>query len=187
MRRRAATKRQVLADPKYKSQLVTKFVNNIMLDGKKVKAQHILYDALERVVDQVKKDYDPSKAKEQSASNTQNQDSEKGGSNSAQQSADPVNVLQTVIDNIRPAVEVRARRVGGSTYQVPVEVNERRGIALAMRWLKSAAKARSEKSMSARLAGEFYDAYYNRGSAAKKREDTHRMAKANQAFAHYRW
>lgn len=179
MRRRAASKRQVLADPKYKSQLVTKFVNNIMLDGKKVKAQHILYDAIERVVDQVKKDYDPSKAKEQSEG--------EGQQLAGTQSVDPVTVLQTVIDNISPAVEVRARRVGGSTYQVPVEVNERRGVALAMRWLKSAAKARSEKSMSARLAGEFYDAYYNRGSAAKKREDTHRMAKANQAFAHYRW
>lgn len=180
MRRRAATKRQVLPDPKYKSELVTKFVNNIMIDGKKTKAQHILYSALENVVERVKKDYSPSKTKEQD--NTQNEQE-----SSSQQSADPVDILQTVIDNIRPAVEVKGRRVGGSTYQVPVEVNERRGIALAMRWLKAAARSRSEKSMSGKLAGEFYDAYYNRGSAVKKREDTHRMAKANQAFAHYRW
>lgn len=182
MRRRAATKRQALPDPKYKSELVTKFVNNIMIDGKKTKAQHILYTALEQVVSRVKKDYNPSKNSESSQENGQSSTTGNQAS-----SADPVDVLQTVIDNIRPAVEVKGRRVGGSTYQVPVEVNERRGIALAMRWLKAAARARSEKSMSGKLAGEFYDAYYNRGSAVKKREDTHRMAKANQAFAHYRW
>lgn len=183
MRRRAATKRQVLPDPKYKSELVTKFVNNIMIDGKKTKAQHILYSAIDNVVERVKKDYDPSKQSDRSGS----EEGEAGSGSNQSHAADPVSVLQQVIDNIRPAVEVKGRRVGGSTYQVPVEVNERRGIALAMRWLKSAANSRSEKSMSAKLAGEFYDAYYNRGSAAKKREDTHRMAKANQAFAHYRW
>jgi small subunit ribosomal protein S7 len=154
-RRREVPKRIILPDPKYGDQLVAKFVNNVMRDGKKSTAEQIVYGAFDLV-------------------------SERSGN-------DPLQVFKTAMDNVRPVLEVKSRRVGGSTYQVPVEVSQSRRTALAMRWLASYAQKRSEKTMRERLAGEFLDAFNNRGSAVKKREDTHRMAEANKAFAHYRW
>ncbi len=146
---------QVEPDPVYNSRLISKFVNHMMLDGKKSTAQKILYAALESV-------------------------GEKGGD-------EPLKLFKKAVDNVRPSVEVKSRRVGGSTYQVPVEVYPRRKTSLALRWLVDAARNRGEKTMDARLAGELLDAANGRGSAVKKREDTHRMAEANKAFAHYRW
>jgi len=146
---------QVVPDPVYNSRLVSKFVNIMMLDGKKSTAQKILYTALGVV-------------------------GEKGGD-------EPLKLFKKAVDNVRPSVEVKSRRVGGSTYQVPVEVYPKRKTSLALRWLVDAARARGEKTMDARLAGELLDAASGRGAAVKKREDTHRMAEANKAFAHYRW
>lgn len=146
---------QVVPDPVYKSRLVSKFVNHMMLDGKKSTAQQIFYAALETV-------------------------GEKGGD-------EPLKLFKKAIDNVRPSVEVKSRRVGGSTYQVPVEVYPKRKTSLALRWLVEAARKRGEKTMDARLAAEVLDAAAGRGAAVKKREDIHRMAEANKAFAHYRW
>jgi small subunit ribosomal protein S7 len=154
-RRREVPKREILADPIYNSQLVTKFVNVLMTDGKKSVAERILYDALQSI-------------------------GERSGD-------DPMKVFKRAIENVKPAVEVKSRRVGGSTYQVPIEVRPSRRLALSMRWLIQAAKGRGEKTMRQRLAGELAEAADNRGGAVKKREDTHRMADANKAFAHYRW
>ena len=154
-RRREVPKRVILPDPKYGDQLVAKFVNNVMVMGKKSTAEQIVYGAFDLVA-------------------------ERTGN-------DPLEVFKTAMDNVRPVLEVKSRRVGGSTYQVPVEVSPSRRTALAMRWLVTYAKSRSEKTMRERLAGEFVDAFNNRGAAVKKREDTHRMAEANKAFAHYRW
>jgi small subunit ribosomal protein S7 len=154
-RRRVAAKREVLPDPKYKDQTVTKFVNMLMLDGKKSVAERVVYGALDQVVDKLK--------------------------------GDPMELLGKALDNVRPMVEVKSRRVGGATYQVPVEVRAERRTTLAMRWLVEAARKRGEKSMDRRLAGEIMDAVESRGSAVKKREDVHRMAEANKAFSHYRW
>ncbi len=154
-RRREVPKREILPDPLYSSQLVTKFVNVVMEDGKKTIAERLLYDALDVI-------------------------RERG-------EEDPLKLFKKAVENVKPAVEVKSRRVGGSTYQVPVEVRPGRRLALSMRWLIAAAQKRSEKTMDMRLAGEFMDAAQNRGSAIKKREDTHRMAEANKAFAHYRW
>jgi len=155
MRRAGAAKREVLPDPKYGSRLVAKFVNIMMIRGKKSTAERIMYDALGSVEDRSKQD--------------------------------ALKMFKSAIDNVKPAVEVKSRRVGGSTYQVPVEVRPDRRTALSMRWLIGAARRRAEKSMSAKLAGELLDAANNRGTAVKKREDTHKMAEANKAFAHYRW
>lgn len=155
-RRREVPKRQILPDPLYNSQLVSKFVNVLMKDGKKSVAERILYDALTTIKDRTGEE-------------------------------DPVTVFQKAIDNVKPAVEVKSRRVGGSTYQVPMEVRPARKLALAMRWLIQAAKGRGEKTMRLRLAGELLDAAENRGVAIKRKEDTHRMAEANRAFSHYRW
>jgi small subunit ribosomal protein S7 len=154
-RRRVAAKREILPDPKFGSQVLTKFVNMIMVDGKKSVAERIMYGAL-----------DIAKQK---------------------RGADPMELLEGALENVRPLVEVKSRRVGGATYQVPVEVRPLRRNALAMRWLIEAARKRSEKSMAARLAGELMDAAEQKGSAVKKKEDTHRMAEANKAFSHYRW
>ncbi len=155
-RRREVPKRQILPDPLYHSQLVSKFVNVLMKDGKKSVAERILYDALNTIRERTGEE-------------------------------DPVAVFQRAIDNVKPAVEVKSRRVGGSTYQVPIEVRPARKLALAMRWLIQAAKGRGEKTMRLRLAGELLDASANRGVAIKRKEDTHRMAEANRAFSHYRW
>jgi small subunit ribosomal protein S7 len=154
-RRRAAEKREVLPDPKFGDLVVSKFMNTLMLNGKKSTAEGILYGAFEQIEG-------------------------KGGN-------DPLTVFHEALDNIKPTVEVRSRRVGGATYQVPVEVRNDRRQALAIRWLITAARSRSENTMTERLSGEILDASNNRGSAVKKREDTHRMAEANKAFAHYRW
>ena len=154
-RRREVPKREVLPDPLYGSQLVTKFVNVVMRAGKKSTAERILYAALETVKERTQDD--------------------------------PVKVFKRAIENVKPAVEVKSRRVGGSTYQVPVEVNPSRRLALSIRWIIQYAAARGEKTMRAKLAGELLDAAENRGGAIKKKEDTHRMAEANKAFSHYRW
>ena len=154
-RRREVPKRVILPDPKFGDQLVAKFVNIVMDDGKKSTAEQIVYGAFDLVA-------------------------ERTGN-------DPLETFRSAMDNVRPMLEVKSRRVGGSTYQVPIEVAPSRRTALAMRWLAIYAKGRSEKTMRERLAGEFLDAANNRGSAVKKREDTHRMADANKAFAHYRW
>ena len=154
-RRREVPKREVLPDPVYGSQLVTKFVNVVMRQGKKSVAERILYDALETIRERT--------------------------------SDEPLKVFKRAIENVKPAVEVKSRRVGGSTYQVPVEVNPSRRLALSIRWVIQFAQARGEKSMRAKLAGELMDAAENRGGAIKKKEDTHRMAEANKAFSHYRW
>jgi len=157
-RRTQAPKRHVLPDPKYGSELLAKFMNMIMNDGKKSVAERIIYGALDRI-------------------------SEKGSGEGAQS----LEVLEQALENVKPMVEVKSRRVGGATYQVPIEVRPARRQTLAMRWVIDAARKRSEKSMAHRLAHELMDAAENRGTAVKKKEDTHRMAEANKAFSHYRW
>jgi len=154
-RRKAAVKREVLPDPKFGSERLTKFINMVMRDGKKSVAERIVYGALETI------------------------EKRRGG--------DPVEVLEQALENVSPVVEVKSRRVGGANYQVPVEVRPARRQTLSMRWMIEAARRRGEKTMAQRLAGEILDAAENRGAAVKKREDTHRMAEANKAFAHYRW
>ena len=154
-RRRAAEKRQILPDPKYKDLVIAKFTNSLMLDGKKSAAERIIYGAF----DQIEK---------------------KSGQ-------DPVKTFHEAIENVKPSVEVRSRRVGGATYQIPVEVRTIRRQALAIRWIVDLARKRSENTMVERLSGELMDAANNRGTAVKKREDTHKMAEANKAFSHYRW
>jgi small subunit ribosomal protein S7 len=154
-RRREVPKRIVLPDPKFKSEMLAKFINVMMESGKKSVAERIVYGALDTVAERTK--------------------------------ADALETFNKALDNIRPMVEVKSRRVGGATYQVPCEVRPHRRTALAMRWLVDAARKRGEKSMGMRLAGEVMDAIEQRGSAVKKREETHRMAEANKAFSHYRW
>ena len=154
-RRHAAEKREVLPDAKFGDRVVTKFMNNLMLDGEKSVAERIVYGAFDRVEDKLKKA--------------------------------PVEVFHEALDNVKPSVEVRSRRVGGATYQVPVEVRPERREALAIRWLITASRSRNENTMEERLAGELLDAVNSRGAAVKKREDTHKMAEANKAFSHYRW
>mmetsp|Transcript_2018 Transcript_2018/g.5013 ORF Transcript_2018/g.5013 Transcript_2018/m.5013 type:complete len:157 (-) Transcript_2018:236-706(-) len=154
-RRHAAEKREVLPDAKFGDRVVTKFMNNLMIDGKKSVAEKIVYNAFERVEGKLKRA--------------------------------PVEVFHEALELVKPSVEVRSRRVGGATYQVPVEVRPERREALAIRWLISASKNRNENTMEERLAGELLDAVNGRGTAVKKREDTHKMADANKAFSHYRW
>lgn len=154
-RRRRVPKRPLLPDPKFRSTLVTRFINNLMLDGKKSVAESIFYDA----VDIIEK---------------------RTGQNG-------LDVFEKAMDNVKPVVEVKSRRVGGATYQVPVEIRSERRIALAIRWLISFSKSRSEKTMAERLALEMEQASKSQGAAVKKRDDTHKMAEANKAFAHYRW
>ena len=154
-RRHAAEKREILPDAKFGDRVLSKFMNNLMVDGKKSIAEKIVYNALDRVEGKLKRA--------------------------------PVEVFHEALDNIKPTVEVRSRRVGGATYQVPVEVRPERREALAIRWLISASRGRNENTMEERLAGELMDAVNSRGSAVKKREDTHKMADANKAFSHYRW
>jgi small subunit ribosomal protein S7 len=157
-RRSQAPTRSILPDPKFNSVLLAKFMNMVMERGKKSVAESIVYGALDRI-------------------------SEKTG----RQADQAIELLTQALDNVKPMVEVKSRRVGGATYQVPVEVRSTRRQTLAMRWVIDAAQARSEKSMSQRLAAELLEASENRGAAVRKREDTHRMADANKAFAHYRW
>ena len=154
-RRRVVAKREILPDPLYNSQLVTKFINSVMGEGKKSLAEGILYGALNKV-----------------AEKTQD---------------DPMKTFKKAIENVKPALEVKSRRVGGSTYQVPVEVRPNRRTSLATRWIIEYAASRGEKTMREKLAAEFLDASNLRGGAVKKKDDTHKMAEANKAFAHYRW
>lgn len=154
-RRRRPEKREVLPDPRFGDVVLSKFMNSVMLDGKKSVAEGIVYGALDTIEARAKRD--------------------------------PVQLFHDALNNVRPGIEVRSRRVGGATYQVPVEVRPERSQALAIRWLIAAARARSENTMAARLSGELMDAANNRGNAVKKREDAHRMAEANRAFSHYRW
>lgn len=179
-RRKAAPKREILPDPLFGSELITKFINVVMLSGKKSVAEKIVYGALEKVV-------------ERDGAEAGDGEGGKGGkaaggireSEKARQRA--IKAFEKAIENLSPTVEVKTRRVGGSNYQVPVEVRPERRMALAMRWLVEYANQRNEKTMVARLANEILDAMHERGGAVKKRDDVHRMAKANQAFAHYRW
>lgn len=176
-RRRVAAKRVILPDPKFNSELLSKFINSIMKNGKKSVAEKIVYGALEQLDARLKNKF----------KKTDKQDEASGDGEKGLDTAELIRLFDQALDNIRPNVEVRARRVGGSTYQIPVEVRPSRRTALAMRWLKLAAGQRSEKTMAQRLSAEILDAYENKGIAVKKREDTHRMAKANQAFAHFRF
>ena len=155
MRKRRAEKRDVLVDPIYNSKIVTKLINQIMLDGKKGTAQNILYDAFNMIKEKTNKD--------------------------------PMEVFETALENIKPALEIKSRRVGGSNYQVPMEVRADRSQALGLRWLVQYAKNRNGKGMAENLANEIIDASNGTGGAVKKREDTHKMAEANKAFAHFRW
>ncbi|MBN2425249.1 MAG: 30S ribosomal protein S7 [Calditrichaceae bacterium] len=154
-RRRRPQKRRILPDPKYKDRVVAKFINGLMLSGKRSIAEKIFYDAMDVIEERVKKN--------------------------------PLDVFKKAMENVGPILEVKSRRVGGATYQVPMEVRADRRQALAIRWLVRYSKLRSEPTMAERLAGEFTAAFKNEGSAVKKREDTHKMAEANKAFAHFRW
>ena len=154
-RKRLVIKREILLDPKYKSRLLAKFINCMMIKGKKSRAQAILYESFDIIKEKTKED--------------------------------PLAIFQKAINNVKPFVEVKSRRVGGSTYQVPTEIRASRSQALGIRWIISFASTRGEKSMAVKLSGELMDAANGRGSAMKKKEDTHRMAEANKAFAHYRW
>ncbi len=173
-RRREVPKREILPDPKHHSELLAKFINVLMVDGKKSIAEKVTYGALEHLQDKLRK------AKKES------EDGE-GGSDAGGKLASVLQYFEQALDNVRPTVEVRSRRVGGATYQVPIEVRLDRSIALGMRWIVQSARLRGEKGMMLRLAGELIDAAQNKGAAVKKREDTHKMAEANRAFAHYRW
>ena len=154
-RKRKAPKKIPVLDPKFKSVIIPKLINSIMNDGKKITAEKIVYDAIDKI---------KTKSKDE-----------------------PLTVFNDAINNVRPTVEVRSRRVGGATYQVPVEVKAKRSQALALRWIIDASRKRKDKKMSDKLFNEIYDAYQNRGSAIKKKEDTHKMAESNKAFAHFRW
>ena len=154
-RKRKAPKKIPIVDPKYKSVIIPKLINSIMLDGKKTTAEKIVYDAIDKI---------KLKSKDE-----------------------PMNVFNDAVNNVRPTVEVRSRRVGGATYQVPVEVKAKRSQALALRWIIDASRKRKDKKMSDKLFNEIFDAYQKRGSAIKKKEDTHKMAESNKAFAHFRW
>jgi len=155
-RRRVAIKRETVRDPKYNSVFATKFINKIMLDGKKTIAQRIFYNAVDNA-------------------------SQKFGGR------EPIELLDKVVENVRPLLEVKSRRIGGATYQIPIEVKYERSVTLAVRWLIDLARARKGMPMWKALSSEFLDAANNQGAAVKKREDTHKMAEANKAFAHYRW
>ena len=154
-RKRKAPVRKVYPDPKFHSEVISKFINSIMYDGKRSTAEKILYDALDKI--------------------------------KSKNNEDPLKIFNTAISNVKPNLECRSRRVGGATYQVPVEVKSKRSQALAIRWLIDASRKRKDKKMSDKIFNEIYDAYQNRGSAIKKKEDTHKMAESNKAFAHFRW
>ena len=154
-RRRAAEKRSIYPDPKFNDLVLTKFINILMVDGKKSLAEKIVYKALDKAKSVVKKE--------------------------------PIEIFSGALNNVKPGIEVRSRRVGGATYQVPVEVKADRAQALAIRWLVNASRNRNEKTMIERLSAELVDAFENKGNSVKKREDTHKMAEANRAFSHYRW
>ncbi len=180
-RRKAAPKRDILPDPKFGSEVLTKFINHLMVDGKKSISESIVYGAFDIISERMKT------GQVKVEKDQHDDDGGEGEGGRTQEPTTPLDIFVQAMDNIRPTVEVRSRRVGGATYQVPVEVRPVRRTTLAMRWIVEAAKSRGEKSMHQRLAFELLDAYAHKGAAFRKREDTHRMAKANQAFAHYRW
>lgn len=191
-RRKAAIKREVLPDPLYGSDEVAKFINVIMRAGKKSIAEKIVYNALNMLTDRLKKEGKSDEDSGKGGKGGKSGGASAGGGSKVKSQGHHSNeeILETLhksLTNVSPTVEVKSRRVGGATYQVPVEVAADRGVALAMRWVVQAAKGRSEKTMALRLAAELYDAYLGRGASIKTRDDVHRMAKANQAFAHYRW
>lgn len=177
-RRKAAPKRHILPDPLFGSELISKFINCVMQSGKKSVAEKIVYDALFKVIQ--RQDHAGSEGGSDAGSTGASQLTAK-----SREAA--IKSFEKALHNVSPAVEVKSRRVGGSNYQVPVEVRPERKMTLGMRWIIASANARSEKTMEIRLANEILDALAGRGAAVKKREDVHRMAKANQAFAHYRW
>ena len=154
-RKRKAPIRKIYPDPKFHSEVVSKFINSIMYDGKRSTAERILYNALDKI--------------------------------KSKNNEDPLKIFNSAINNVKPNLECRSRRVGGATYQVPVEVKAKRSQALALRWLIDASRKRKDKKMSDKIFNEIFDAYQNRGSAIKKKEDTHKMAESNKAFAHFRW
>ncbi|MBW2605770.1 MAG: 30S ribosomal protein S7 [Deltaproteobacteria bacterium] len=154
-RRREVPHREIIPDPKYENRLVSKFISNIMRDGKKSLAESILYKAFDIIEEKT--------------------------------NSSPITIFEQAVDNVKPVIEVKSRRVGGSTYQIPQEVRPSRRIALTIRWIIGFSRQRTEKSMAAKLAGELLDAANKKGSSIKKKEDTHKMAEANKAFAHYRW
>ena len=154
-RRRRAEKREIFPDPKFGDLVISKFMNNLMIDGKKSVAEKIVYGALDKIENKLK--------------------------------TDPVKVFHDAIENVMPAIEVRSRRVGGATYQVPMEVRPRRAQTLAMKWIVDSAIKRNEKTMRERVANEIFEAFNNKGNSVKKREETHKMAEANRAFSHFRW
>ena len=156
MRRRQADKREVIPDPKFNNKTVSRFVNMLMIDGKKWNAESIVYGSLEIVSQKLQK-------------------------------TDSLEILNKAIDNVRPLLELKSRRVGGATYQIPVEVKGERGVSLALRWIRNAARGRKGKPMKQRLADEILEAYNGQGSSVKKKEEIHKMAEANRAFSHYRW
>jgi len=155
MRRRRAEKRQVIPDPKYKSQVVSRFINVVMKEGKKSVAERIVYKSFDILAEKTGKT--------------------------------PLEAFQKALENVRPLLEIKPRRIGGATYQVPIEVRSDRGLSIGMRWIRNFARAKKGKPMEIKLADELVDAFKGEGSAMKKREDTHKMAEANKAFAHYRW
>ena len=154
-RKRKAPVRKVYPDPRFHSEVISKFINSIMYDGKRSTAEKILYDALDKI--------------------------------KSKNNEDPLKIFNTAISNVKPNLECRSRRVGGATYQVPVEVKSKRARALAIRWLVDSARKRKDKNMSDKIFNELYDAYEKKGAAVKKREDVHKMAESNKAFAHFRW
>lgn len=156
MRRRRAERREVIPDPKFNNKTISRFVNMLMIEGKKWNAERIVYGSLDRVAQKTQK-------------------------------ADPLEVLNKAVDNVKPLLELKSRRVGGATYQIPVEVRGDRGVSLALRWIRNAARGRKGKPMEQRLADEILEAYRGQGSAVKKKEEIHKMAEANRAFSHYRW
>lgn len=181
-RRKAAVKRTTLPDPLYGSERLARFINVVMRAGKRSLAERIVYTALQEAAKRL------TKKGGKDAHHKDKADGEsEGGSSSGGKTTGVIDILEKALNNIRPTVEVKSRRVGGATYQVPVEVDVDRGHALAMRWIVKIAKGRGEKTMALRLAAEMLEAYEGRGASVKMRDDVHRMAKANQAFAHYRW
>jgi small subunit ribosomal protein S7 len=156
MRRRRVTKRKVLPDPKYSSEIIGKFINTLMSEGKKSTAQNIVYDSFEIVKDKLHE-------------------------------SDILKVFHKALDNVRPRLEVKPRRIGGATYQIPIEVRQDRGISIALRWIRDFAKTKKGRTMKERLAEEIIAAFKGEGSSVKKRDDTHKMAESNKAFAHFRW
>lgn len=186
-RRKAAPKREILPDPLFQSELLAKFINCVMRNGKKSVAEHIVYGALDNVLKKTAGRM-PSEKSDEGEGRERKQRKITGDIRTSAEAREAVlEIFKKALDNVTPTVEVKSRRVGGSTYQVPVEIRVSRRMALAMRWLVEYSNKRGEKTMENRLASEILDALENRGGAIKKREDVHRMAKANQAFAHYRW